>query len=159
MPSPVDKYHEKIKKDNPDYSDEQAWATAWSVFCKHKNPGSPHCHKPQSEYLKGKEATMEPLKEFQDALLIRRVASRYKSALALPEEVEEKLVSWRRKKDDVLDAVSNDLADVNDIIHDFKSIETKVHDRELRKLITDDVHAVDSLMQVVENLGDLGVIV
>lgn len=159
MPSPVDKYYKQIKKDNPDYSDEQAWATAWSVYCKHKNPGSPHCKRPPSDYLKGKEATMDPLKEFQDSLLIRRVASRYKSALALPEDVEEKLEAWRRKKDDILDAVSQDLADVTDVIHDFKGIETKVRDRELRKLITDDVHAVDSLMQVVENLGDLGVVV
>ena len=158
MPSPVDKYYKQIKKDNPDYSDEQAWATAWSVFCKHKNPGSPHCHKPPSEYLKGKEATMEPLKEFQDALLIRRVASRYMTALALPEEVESELRDWRQKKDEVLDAVSGDLANVDNLIHDFKDIDRKVRDREQRKLITEDVRAVDSLMQVVETFGDLGVI-
>jgi hypothetical protein len=155
MPSPVDKYHEQIKKDNPGYSDEQAWATAWSVYCKHKNPGSPHCHKPPSEYLKGKSASVI-FREFEDAVLIRRVASRF--ATALPEEVEEKLLAWRREKDQILDAVSTDLADVDNLIHDFKGIETRVRDREQRKLITDDVHAVDSLMQVVETFGDLGVI-
>lgn len=56
MPSPVDKYFEQVKEQNPSYSDEQAWATAWSIYCKHKNPGSDHCHKPPSEYLKGKNA-------------------------------------------------------------------------------------------------------
>lgn len=58
MPTPVDKYFEEIKRDNPSYSDEQAWATAWSIYCKHKNPGSDHCHKPTGEYLKGREASM-----------------------------------------------------------------------------------------------------
>jgi hypothetical protein len=55
MPSPVDKYFDQIKEKNPSYSDEQAWATAWSIFCKN-TPGSSHCHKPPSEYLRGKEA-------------------------------------------------------------------------------------------------------
>lgn len=56
MPSPVDKYFDQVKEQNPSYSDSQAWATAWSIYCKHKNPGSDHCHKPPSEYLKGKNA-------------------------------------------------------------------------------------------------------
>jgi hypothetical protein len=59
MPSPVDKYFKQVKDENPSYSDAQAWATAWAIFCKHKNPGSPHCHQSPSEYLKGKEATMK----------------------------------------------------------------------------------------------------
>jgi hypothetical protein len=58
MPSPVDRYHDEVKKNNPDYSEEQAWATAWSIYCKHKNPGSDSCKKPTSEYLKGKEASL-----------------------------------------------------------------------------------------------------
>jgi len=76
MPSPVDKYFDQIKKDNPSYSDEQAWATAWSIYCKHKNPGSEHCHQPASEYLKGKSAT--ELREFQDAVITRNVLARFK---------------------------------------------------------------------------------
>jgi predicted DNA binding CopG/RHH family protein len=51
MPGPVDKYFDEIKKDNPSYSDEQAWATAWSIYCKYKNPGSEHCQKSPGEYL------------------------------------------------------------------------------------------------------------
>lgn len=56
MPSPVDKYFDKVKEQNPTYSDAQAWATAWSIYCKYKNPGSEHCHLPTGEYFKGKEA-------------------------------------------------------------------------------------------------------
>jgi hypothetical protein len=70
MPSPVDRYYRQIKKENPSYSEEQAWATAWSVFCKHKDPGSDSCKKPPSEYLKGKSA---------QKALISRVASRFRT--------------------------------------------------------------------------------
>jgi len=73
MPSPVDKYFKSVKEKNPSYTDEQAWATAWSIYCKHKNPGSEHCHKPAGEYLKGKSAA---LREFQDAIIIRNVVAR-----------------------------------------------------------------------------------
>lgn len=157
MPSPVDKYFKEVKDKNPTYSDEQAWATAWSIYCKYKNPGSPHCHKPPSEYLKGKKAS-EILREFEDALLISRVASRY--AMSLPEDIESKLISWRRRKDDLLDVMSENLADVGDLLHDFKDIERKVPpNREVRQLIKDDVLAADSLMKVVEEFGDLGVLI
>ena len=56
MPAPVDKIRKQVKKDNPSYTDEQAWATAWSIYCKNVNPDSSSCHKPKSEYLKGKTA-------------------------------------------------------------------------------------------------------
>ncbi len=72
MPSPVDKYFKEVKDSNPSYSDEQAWATAWSIYCKHKNPGSDHCKKPAGEYLKGKSA--------QEMAFIARVASRHVEA-------------------------------------------------------------------------------
>ena len=158
MPSPVDKYYKQIKKDSPSYSDEQAWATAWSIYCKHKNPGSPHCHKPTEEYLKGKEAS-DLVRDFEEALLIQRVASRYKVAMSLPEDVESQLKTWRREKDHVLESVSDDLAGVDDLLNDFKEIERKVRDRELRQLIKDDVQDADSLLKMVEDLGELGVII
>jgi hypothetical protein len=43
IPKSVDRYHDEVKKSNPGYSEEQAWATAWSIYCKNKNPDSPHC--------------------------------------------------------------------------------------------------------------------
>jgi hypothetical protein len=156
MPSPVDKYHDQIKKDNPDYTDEQAWATAWSVYCKHKNPGSPHCHKPPSEYLKGKSASTI-FREFEDSVLTHRVASRF--AMALPEDIESELVSWRREKDHILETVADDMSDVDDLLKEFNGIERRVRDRELRQLIRDDVQDADSLLKVVESLGELGVII
>lgn len=53
-PQKVDKYFKEVKKSNPDYSDERAWATAWSIYCEHVKPGDPSCHK--DEYFSGKTA-------------------------------------------------------------------------------------------------------
>jgi len=53
-PAKVDKYFKEVKQKNPTYSDAQAWATAWSIFCKHVEPGSDSCHKDTSDYLKGR---------------------------------------------------------------------------------------------------------
>ena len=53
MPKKIDELVERIKKNNPSYSDAQAYATAWSVYCKHVDPGSDHCKRKPEEYLKG----------------------------------------------------------------------------------------------------------
>lgn len=50
MPAEVDKLYKEVKEGNPSYSEEQAWATAWSIFC--RNNDSAHCHRDKSEYLK-----------------------------------------------------------------------------------------------------------
>jgi hypothetical protein len=56
MPKKVDEYFKKIKKDNPDYDDSKAWATAWSIYCRYKNPDSKHCQKKKpSDYFKKKK--------------------------------------------------------------------------------------------------------
>jgi len=79
MPAKVDELFDEVKKSNPSYSDEQAWATAWSIYCKHVEPGSESCHLPTSEYLKGKtaasaeyeqatEAHSKALKEYEAAV-------------------------------------------------------------------------------------------
>lgn len=70
VPKTLDRYVKEIKESNPDYSDEQAWATAWSRFCKYKKPDSPHCHRPPAEYFKGREA------------VVIKVAARYALATA-----------------------------------------------------------------------------
>jgi hypothetical protein len=157
MPSPVDKYYKQIKKDSPSYSDEQAWATAWGIFCKHKNPGSSHCHKPTEDYL-SKEAKL--VLGFYNALLVQKVASRFMVAMSLPEDVESKLMRWRHEKDQVLDAIVDGAQGIDDLLRDFKIIEREVpHDRDLRQLIRPDVQNADSLMKIVEDLGELGVVV
>lgn len=51
LPPKVEKYVKQIKKDNPDYDEGQAWATAWSIYCKHVNNDSPHCKKKPGEYF------------------------------------------------------------------------------------------------------------
>lgn len=52
LPADVERYVEQIKQKNPDYDEAQAWATAWSIYCKYKEPSSPHCQMPTSEYFK-----------------------------------------------------------------------------------------------------------
>lgn len=157
MPSPIDKYFKQIKKDNPSYSDEQAWATAWSVYCKYKNPGSPSCHKPTEEYFK-KESKL--VTDFANALLVQKVASRYMMAMSLPEDVESKLMRWRREKDQVLNTIVDGAQGIDHLLRDFKVIEREIpYDRELRQLIRPDVQDADSLMKLVEDLGELGVVV
>ena len=100
MPSPVDKYVKQVKESNPDYSEAQAWATAWSIYCKHKNPGSEHCKKDPSEYLKGKNAMTDESIALRvaaihstDPVMVRRVASRFFSALNAGENFENE--AWR----------------------------------------------------------------
>ncbi len=56
LPADVERYVEDIKKKNPDYSEGQAWATAWSIYCKYKNPESDHCKMNASDYFQGRKA-------------------------------------------------------------------------------------------------------
>ena len=39
------------KKGHKKYSPGQAYATAWSRFCKYHDPNSPHCQKKTSRYF------------------------------------------------------------------------------------------------------------
>lgn len=100
MPSPVDKYFDEVKKGNPSYSDEQAWATAWSIYCKYKNPGSDHCKKPTSEYLKGKAVMSDSIWDFKDALIVRKVVAR--TADVQPTEPKKRTPSKKPTREDVL---------------------------------------------------------
>ena len=56
LPADVERYVKDIKKKNPDYSESQAWATAWSIYCKYKNPESDHCKMNASDYFRGRKA-------------------------------------------------------------------------------------------------------
>lgn len=51
-PKKVDDLFKEVKDGNPGYSEEQAWATAWSIYCKHVDPNGDHCHKSPGGYLK-----------------------------------------------------------------------------------------------------------
>ena len=52
LPGPVEGYVQEVQEANPDYTEGQSWATAWSIYCKYKNPGSEHCQQSPSEYFK-----------------------------------------------------------------------------------------------------------
>lgn len=51
-----DKVKEKAEtlQDDRDMDESKAWAIAWSIYCKHVNPGSDHCKK--DEYFEGRDS-------------------------------------------------------------------------------------------------------
>ena len=73
VPKDVERYLKEVKEKNSDYSDKQAWATAWSIYCKNKNPGSSHCKKETSEYFPGKKASSMNLPD--DVLRLMKTAA------------------------------------------------------------------------------------
>jgi hypothetical protein len=76
IPSPVERYVKEIAESNPDYTDAQVWATAWSIYCKYKNPGSEHCTKPASDYFPGKGGPLMLRRDYGNKVA-KRVALRY----------------------------------------------------------------------------------
>lgn len=58
LPADVERYVKEIEKKNPDYDEAQTWATAWSIYCKYKEPGSPHCQMPTSDYFKQADSSL-----------------------------------------------------------------------------------------------------
>lgn len=54
LPADVERYVEEGKESGMD--EGQAWAIAWSRYCKYKNPGSEHCKQDPSDYFKGRKA-------------------------------------------------------------------------------------------------------
>jgi hypothetical protein len=42
--------------DDKGYDESKAWAVAWSIYCKYKEPGSKHCKKEKGEYFKNRKA-------------------------------------------------------------------------------------------------------
>lgn len=89
MPAKVDELFDDVKKKNPSYSDEQAWATAWSIYCKHVNPESDSCHQPTSEYLKGKSASGRTPRNLADM-----VSEEYEEAERARQQIESRYTEW-----------------------------------------------------------------
>jgi predicted double-glycine peptidase len=63
LPPEVEEDVKEIQKKNPDYTEGQAWATAWSIHCKYRDPGSEHCQMSPGEYFKASSVTAEMLKD------------------------------------------------------------------------------------------------
>lgn len=51
VPPEVERYALQVRASSPLMSESAVWATAWSIFCKHKSPKSPHCKLKTSEYF------------------------------------------------------------------------------------------------------------
>ena len=79
LPGPVERYVKETMEGNPDYTEEQAWATAWSRYCKYKNPGSDHCQKDQDEYFKAAGESRVSVSALRTALKVALKGLRYTS--------------------------------------------------------------------------------
>lgn len=99
LPPDVERYHKEVVKGNPSYSDSQAWATAWSIYCR-ANPGSAHCH--ENEYLKAagdcdyafeleKESKFEKGKSMTPEQVSKVVGPEFKENVENPPPAVEKL--------------------------------------------------------------------
>jgi len=66
MPKKVDEIKKRVQKQNPSYDESRAWATAWSIYCKHVNPDSDSCQRPPSGYLKKKKKKKRKKKAEED---------------------------------------------------------------------------------------------
>jgi len=69
IPKYVQEKAEQIEEERGE-GPEYAFPVAWSIYCKYKEPNSPHCKKDKSEYFPSRSA--------------RRVASRYLRSELLP---------------------------------------------------------------------------
>lgn len=59
MPKKVEELVKRVKNDNPSYDDAKAYATAWSIFCKHVSPDHDSCKRDPEGYLKEKKARQQ----------------------------------------------------------------------------------------------------
>lgn len=55
LPKDVVRYVQETKEQSPGKEDSYYWAVAWSRYCKHKEPGSPHCKQKSYFPNKGKK--------------------------------------------------------------------------------------------------------
>jgi len=129
VPKDVDRYFKEVSEGNPDYSDDQAWATAWSIYCKNKNPGSPSCQKPTSDYLKKqagelsaddyeeglKESKFEKGKSMTPEQVSKVVGPEFKENVENPPPAVEKLKNKLEKGASEKDACGEDSALLMDL--------------------------------------------
>lgn len=78
LPKDVERYVEEGKEQG--LPEDQAWAVAWSRYCKYKNPGSEHCKMNKGDYFPGRKA------EFSG--MAARVAARHLKANTVPNPLD-----------------------------------------------------------------------
>ena len=55
VPAYVNDKVEEIMEKQKEKDEGKAWAVAWSIYCKYKKPGSPHCKKETDDYFPGRK--------------------------------------------------------------------------------------------------------
>ena len=73
VPAYVHDKVEEIMEKQKEKDEGQAWAVAWSIYCKYKKPNSPHCKKEKDEYFPGRKKKKASWTR-QEQKEIRRIA-------------------------------------------------------------------------------------
>jgi hypothetical protein len=84
VPDYVSKKVEEIKEKQKEEDEGKAWAVAWSIYCKYKDPKSKHCKKTKDEYFpsrskKAYESRDEEVKVKRTTLLLASILDEWVS--------------------------------------------------------------------------------
>lgn len=79
VPAYVHDKVEEIMEKQKEKDESQAWAVAWSIYCKYKKPNSPHCKKEKDEYFPNQNKKATQTRE--EVRHIKRVSSKISKAL------------------------------------------------------------------------------
>ncbi len=60
---------EEIMAKQKEKDEGKAWAVAWSIWCKYKNPSSTHCKKEKGDYFPSRKASKQEMREVAKATL------------------------------------------------------------------------------------------
>lgn len=108
IPDDVERYAKEVKESNPGYDDAKVWATAWSIYCKNKNPGSEHCKMNTNEYFKGALEDMDTLA---------------KIAVGYPDNLtEEEGKEWEANTEKYKNVVKDQYKQADSIISDLERL-------------------------------------
>lgn len=65
IPNYVHDKVEEIMGNQKEKDEGKAWAVAWSIYCKYKKPGSPHCKKESDDYFPSRKKASSTKREQQ----------------------------------------------------------------------------------------------
>ncbi len=80
IPNYVHDKVEEIMGNQKEKDEGKAWAVAWSIYCKYKKPGSPHCKKESDDYFPSRNSKKATWTK-KDQQKIKRITLKISGAL------------------------------------------------------------------------------
>ena len=122
LPKTVERYVKEHKEQGND--EAKSWALAWSRYCKHKEPNSPHCK--QEDYFTGRKAAISPASQLYKVLL--------KAAKSVGvDNNSQKFRAAVREADNFEEAVRSGLSDW--VTENVKSFDERKYRGDVRKIV------------------------